>query len=171
MAINTLYGYIFDYYFLRKILNYEEPIYRKLADDVTKSALDWIQQDTERPYFVVLNYFDVHDPYTPPDPYRNTFSTMDNPGGEINSYMERYTPDLTSEQLQGEIDAYDGSILYVDDQINELLIGLQNSGQLENTLVIITSDHGESFGEHGLLQHSNSLYIEQIRVSINILVA
>jgi arylsulfatase A-like enzyme len=166
MASNTLYGYIFDYYFLRKILNYEEPIYRKLADDVTESALSWIQIDTQKPYFMFLNYFDVHDPYTPPDPYRAQFSSIDNPGGVINSYVERYSPQLTPEQLQGEIDAYDGSILFVDDEIERLLNGLRQSGQLDNTIVIIASDHGESFGEHGLLQHSNSLYIEQIHVPL-----
>ncbi len=166
MASNTLYGYIIDYYFLRKILNYEEPIYRKLADDVTDSALRWIQKDTQKPYFLFINYFDAHDPYTPPNPYRTQFSSMDNPGGEINSYIERYSPELTSEQLQGEIDAYDGSVLFIDDQIEILLNGLRESGQLDNTIVMITSDHGESFGEHGLLQHSNSLYIEQIRVPL-----
>ena len=66
-----------------------------------------------------MNYFDVHDPYTPPEPYRSKYASVPNPGGLINGFMERYSPSLTPEQIQTEIDAYDGSIAYVDDQIKE----------------------------------------------------
>jgi arylsulfatase A-like enzyme len=84
----------------------------------------------------------------------------------INGFVERYHPDLTPEQLQSEIDAYDGSINYVDDQINALFTELDSRGELDNTIVIITADHGESLGEHGLLQHSASLYRQEIHVPL-----
>lgn len=163
---SSLYGFVFDFYGLRKALNYEGVPTRKYAEDVNRSALKWVDKETDKPYFVFINYFDVHDPYLPPEPYRSKFASVENPGGLINGYVDRYHPDLTPEQLQSEIDAYDGSISYVDDQIKDLFGELDKRGSLNNTIVIITSDHGESLGEHGLLQHSASLYLQEIHVPL-----
>jgi arylsulfatase A-like enzyme len=163
---SSLYGFLFDFYGLRKALDYEGVPTRVLASDINTSALDWIDQDTDKPFFVFMNYFDVHDPYTPPEPYRSKYASVPNPGGLINGFVERYHPDLTPEQLQSEIDAYDGSISYVDDQVKNLFSELEKRGELNNTIVIITSDHGESLGEHGLLQHSASLYLQEIQVPL-----
>lgn len=162
---SSLYGFLFDFYGLRKVLNYEGAPERKLAADINVSALRWAER-SGKPFLLFINYFDVHDPYTPPEPYRSRFASVSNPGGLINGYVERYHPELTPEQLQSEIDAYDGSIAYVDDQIKALFSGLEQRGELENTIVIITSDHGESLGEHGLLQHSASLYRQEIHVPL-----
>jgi arylsulfatase A-like enzyme len=161
---SSLYGYLFDYYGLRKALNYEGVPYRRLASDINKSALDWVDQGDAEPFFLFINYFDVHDPYTPPEPYLSKYGPTQ--GGLINGFVERYHPELTPAQLQSEIDAYDGSINYVDDQIKALFAELEARGELENTTVIITSDHGESLGEHGLLQHSASLYRQEIHVPL-----
>jgi arylsulfatase A-like enzyme len=163
---SSLYGFIFDFYGLRKLLHYEGSFTRKYAEDVNRSALAWVDKDTSKPFFVFMNYFDVHDPYMPPEPYRSKYAVAEHPGGLINGYVERYHPTLTPEQLQSEIDAYDGGISYVDDQIKNLFSELDKRGALENTIVIITSDHGESLGEHGLLQHSTSLYLQEIHVPL-----
>ncbi|MCK6540373.1 MAG: sulfatase-like hydrolase/transferase, partial [Anaerolineales bacterium] len=163
---SSLYGYIFDFYGLRKVLNYEGVPTRVLASDINRSVLDWIDRDTNKPFFVFMNYFDVHDPYTPPEPYRSKYASVPNPGGLVNGFMERYAPSLTPEQIRSEIDAYDGSISYVDDQIKNLFGELETRSLLENTIVIVLSDHGESFGEHGLLQHSASLYLDEIHVPL-----
>lgn len=163
---SSVYGFIFDYYGLRKALNYEGVPARKYAEDINRSVLNWVDKDTDKPFFVFINYFDVHDPYLPPEPYRSKYSSVPNPGGLINGYVERYHPELTPEELQSEIDAYDGAITYVDDQIQALFDELDSRGLLENTIVMITADHGESFGEHGLLQHSASLYRQEIHVPL-----
>jgi arylsulfatase A-like enzyme len=102
---------------------------------------------------------DVHDPYLPPHPYRTSFSQLENPGGLLNWRVGRSNPVLTAEQIQNEIDAYDGAIRYVDEQINHLLSELQRRHLSDNTIVILTSDHGEMFGEQGLFLHGNSLYL------------
>jgi arylsulfatase A-like enzyme len=128
--------------------------------------LDWIDQSPNRPFFVFLNYLDVHDPYLPPQPYRSMFSTQDKPGGLLNWHIGREFIDLTPEQLQGEIDAYDGSIRYADDQISHLLKELESRGMADNLLVVILSDHGEAFGEHGVYLHGNSLYREELHVPL-----
>ena len=160
---SSLYGYLFEYYGLRKALNYEGVPYRRLATDINRSALNWIDTN-DKPFFVFINYFDVHDPYTPPEPYLSKYGQTQ--GGLINGFVERYHPDVTPEQLQSEINAYDSSINYMDDQIKALFAELDSRGELENTIVIITSDHGESLGEHGLLQHSASLYRQEIHVPL-----
>ena len=162
---SSLYGFLFDFYGLRKVLNYEGAPERKLASDVNASAVRWAER-SDQPFLLFINYFDVHDPYTPPEPYRSRFTSVPNPGGLINGYVERYHPELTPEQLQSEIDAYDGSINYVDDQIKALFGELEQRGLLENTIVVVTADHGESLGEHGLLQHSASLYRQEIHVPL-----
>ena len=61
---------------------------------------------------------------------------------------------------------YDGAIAYLDDQLNRLLVALQDRGVLDNTVVIVTSDHGEQFGEHGLFLHANSLYQPLLHVPL-----
>ena len=162
---SSLYGFIFDFYGLRKALNYEGVPTRVLASDINNAVLDWVDKD-DQPFFVFMNYFDVHDPYTPPEPYRSKYTSAADAGGLINGFMERYSPSLTPEQLQSEIDAYDGSISYVDDQIKTLFAELEARGLLDNTIVIVTSDHGESLGEHGILQHSASLYLDEIHVPL-----
>jgi arylsulfatase A-like enzyme len=69
-------------------------------------------------------------------------------------------------EFQHQIDAYDGAIHEVDQQFANLFSELQKRGLTENTLVVITSDHGESFGDHGLLEHWNALYRELIQVPL-----
>jgi arylsulfatase A-like enzyme len=168
ILVNTFYGRMVELYVLHYGFGLEDEIGRRQADAVNRAVLSWIDRGPGRPFFAFLNYFDVHDPYVPPQPYRSMFSPLDNPGGLINSYWgvdHIYVP-TTPEQLQGEVDAYDGAIAYVDHHIDQLLGELQARGLAENTLVVITSDHGESFGEHGLLQHTNSLYREVIHVPL-----
>jgi arylsulfatase A-like enzyme len=113
-----------------------------------------------------LNYFDVHDPYFPPQPHRTRFSKLKNPGGIIDESLASHGLPATAEELQGEVDAYDGAIAYTDDQIGRLFAELKKRRLADNTLIVITADHGESLGEHGLFIHGNSLYREQIRVPL-----
>ena len=164
MAVRTVYGRKFEELILRRL--FEDYLWRKKARDINRSVLSWLKQDSDQPFFAFLNYFDVHDPYFPPQPYRSKFSTLENPGGILNSYQERYNPEISSQEIQQEIDAYDGAISYVDDHIAQLLAELEGLGLDDNLLVIITSDHGEAFGEHGAFIHANSVYREEIHVPL-----
>jgi arylsulfatase A-like enzyme len=168
VAISTVYGRVIETYILHHGLGFEGELGRKWATDIDRSVLRWIDRDRGRPFFAFLNYYDPHAPYVPPQPYRSKFSQLKNPGGLINTYWDMqhiYVP-MTPEQLQGEIDAYDGTIAYVDNYIGQLLAELQKRGLAEDTLVVITADHGELFGEHGLLEHTNSLYREVLHVPL-----
>lgn len=165
MFLRTFYGRKIEQFVLSH-MGVEDYPSRKLAPEVNQQALGWLARDTDKPFFLVLNYFDTHDPYVPPQPWRSMFSTQKNPGGIINGKQLRVAPKLTPEQLQGEIDAYDGAIAFVDDAVGKLLAEMEKRGLLRNTIVVVTSDHGESLGEHGLFFHRNALYRELIRVPL-----
>jgi arylsulfatase A-like enzyme len=137
---------------------------RQRAEQINRRALGWIDRE-KRPFFVMLNYMDAHDPYLPPEPYRHAFTKEKNPGGVVSVLFDEVKmPDARA--LAGEVAAYDGGIRYVDDQIQNLLNELKKRGVLDNTIVVVTGDHGEAFGEHNLVGHKNSLYREAIHVPL-----
>lgn len=137
---------------------------RPWADQINRSLLRWLDHSTG-PFFVTINYFDAHDPYVPPAPWRGRFSRKPRPRGRL-SIGTNHLPHLSPEQLQDELDAYDGAIAYADHQLGRLLDELDRRGLLGNTLVVITADHGELFGEHGLVNHANALWLPVIHVPL-----
>jgi arylsulfatase A-like enzyme len=141
---------------------------RKLAEDVNRGFLRWLGSVGPAPFFAFLNYFDVHYPYLPPAPFDTRFT--DRPlGYTIKDNMlgpRRESSTLSDEELQAMIAAYDGSLAYLDAQIGLLFGRLRDLGLFNNTLVVITSDHGEAFGEHGQWGHGSSLYREQVQVPL-----
>lgn len=165
MALRTVIGSRFESFVLRRLGVRQIPA-RKTAPDVNRSFLSWVDRDQQRPFFAMLNFFDAHDPFLPPAPYDSAFSPSLRLPGKINTFFLRYNPDLTPAELQGEIDGYDGAVRYVDHEMGRLFEELASRNLLANTLIVITSDHGESFGEHGLLHHGGSLYLEQTRVPL-----
>jgi arylsulfatase A-like enzyme len=127
---------------------------RRSARDLSNRALDWID-GVDRPFFAFVNYMDAHAPYVPPSPFREAFGPA-REGPALADLSER--SDWTPEELEAERAMYDGSIAYVDSEIGRFLDGLAARGLLDGTIVIVTSDHGEQFGEKGLVDHGNSLY-------------
>jgi arylsulfatase A-like enzyme len=163
MFARTAYGRkVTDLLIKRFFLDYP---WRKSAHDVTNSLLDWVADDG-RPFFAFLNYFDVHDPYLPPEPYRSRFADGRAPGGLINSWRGSYYPELSAEETRAEIAAYDGALSYVDAELGRLLAGLRERGRADDLLIVVTSDHGEAFGEHGNFIHAHSLYLEELHVPL-----
>jgi len=159
----TLYGRSF-------MMLYEEAPHsdlpgRKHADLVNAQFLGWVRKDSSRPFFAVLNYFDAHDPYLPPAPFRGKFAGSQDVGGMLNSWGERETLEHPAD-VKTEEEAYDGGIAYMDDRIGRLLASLKQSGLANNLLLVVVSDHGEFFGEHGLYLHKNALYLEGIHVPL-----
>ena len=150
---------------LRRRLGWNDIIARKRAPETNRAVLRWLDRDPQRPFFVAINYMDVHDPYLPPEPFRGRFSAGAQPGGLIN--WELHVPgSLTPAELQSEIDAYDGAIAYVDEQIAALLASIKTRLNGRDLLVVVTSDHGEEFGEHGGFLHGGHLYRETIHVPL-----
>ena len=137
---------------------------RRTAEDINERALRWIDRSNgSRPFFVFLNYLDVHGPYKPAARYGESFLRPGHTGGRR---LMRLILKLPPEELRDEVDSYDDCIRYVDVQLAKLLQELQRRGLDKDTVVVITSDHGEAFDEHGFLQHGNALYREVIHVPL-----
>jgi arylsulfatase A-like enzyme len=119
---------------------------RKSAEQINSDFLRWLTPETGRPFFAFLNYFDAHAPYLPPEPIGTK-----------------------SGSEQTDLDLYESCIEYLDHQIGLLFDELESRDLLRNTLVIITSDHGEQFGEHNLHEHGNSVYMPLLHVPLLIL--
>jgi arylsulfatase A-like enzyme len=169
MVLRTFYGRRFCRFVFRRQWLQDYPA-RKLSPEVTANALRWIERDPEKPFFIFLNYYDAHDPYVPPQPFRSRFSRFANPGGRLNhlasnGWGEIYRS-LGPEEVEKEIDAYDGAIAFADESIGRLIWELEKRGLAANTLVVVTSDHGEAFGEHGFMAHRYNIYREMIHVPL-----
>lgn len=157
---------------LRTLLGHHNKfIGRKWADQVNSALFDWLdEREPGRPFFAFLNFYDAHLPYDPPAP----FDTMFGPPRRATTFTERLRNvweghnkwDLSDEDLATEVRAYEASIAYLDDRLGRLLDSLSARGLLENTLVVVTSDHGEEFGEHGNFEHGGNLYFEQTHVPL-----
>jgi arylsulfatase A-like enzyme len=135
---------------------------RKHASDLNKSVLSWIDRSRGHPFFAFVNYFDVHAPWIPPAPYAGSYSGMT--PAELRSHsvaikdLDGTDPPPPASELRRMVDTYDESIHYLDSQIGALVDSLEARGILDKTVFIVTSDHGESWGEHGLMFHGHSLY-------------
>ncbi|RMF64700.1 MAG: hypothetical protein D6743_09020, partial [Calditrichaeota bacterium] len=120
------------------------------------------------PFYLFIHYIDVHNPMNAPRPFRNRFlrpalrrsvdmkkirQVADNPLVCLTDHLE-----LTADEIEALRCIYDEGIAYVDHRIGEVLDFLRQQGVLDETLLIITADHGEHFGEHGLYSHVSSLY-------------
>ncbi len=142
---------------------------RKWAPRLNRDLLHWLDGGGRRPFFAFVNYFDVHAPLAPPAPYAGRFGSPTSPAhgkeidiGAIGTTMELPPP----ERLAALRDEYDESILALDASLGDLFAALRARGLLDHTLVIVTADHGESWGEHGMIYHGHSLYREQTEVPL-----
>jgi arylsulfatase A-like enzyme len=140
------------------------------ATRLNAKALDWITQQKSRPFFTYLHYMDVHEPYDPPAPYDTLFksdTTLKVKSSEIARFKSgHFFYETGSDDLNHYLDLYDGEISYVDHYIGRLLNQMQADGLLKNTIVIITSDHGESFFEHEYGSHGFTLYGQEIDIPL-----
>jgi arylsulfatase A-like enzyme len=151
----------------RKITNFHDSLNRKTAAAINRAFLKWVSDERTKPFFAFLNYYDAHDPYLPEEPFGTKFGPR-YPGRDplkIHKWNGSRVS-FSSEEIRAEVDAYDGTIAYLDHHLGVLFDELDRRGLLENTLVIVTSDHGEHFGEHGLFHHSNSLYRQLLQVPL-----
>jgi len=135
---------------------------RKTAADVNREFLAWIPREGT-PFFAFLNYFDAHEPYETHPPFDRLFSDHSPRFWLMGGWQRSGSPVA----LQELVDAYDSGIAYLDYQVGTLLRELEARGILQNTIVVLTSDHGEHFGDHGgITSHANSLYLPLLHVPL-----
>jgi arylsulfatase A-like enzyme len=144
---------------------------RQSSPETIDRALAWIDeahaQTPEAPLFTFVHLFDVHDPYTPPAPYDTKFDAdYSGPidGRNVTSPDSPVRADMDPRDLAHLVALYDGGIAWVDSEVGRLLAGLEERALLDDTLVMVVSDHGEEFFEHGGKTHRASLYRESVHV-------
>jgi len=140
------------------------------ADLVTDAGLAWLagRRSSASPFLLYLHYFDPHAGYFPPPRHRARFGVpADAPlaGPAQWDFYMRFALGGGREDLPTFVALYDAEIAFVDEEIGRLLAGLERR-RTGPTLVVVTSDHGEEFGEHGSLLHGFTLFAEQLRVPL-----
>jgi arylsulfatase A-like enzyme len=142
------------------------------SQDINRELLSLFARHSgpNAPFFVFLNYMDAHFPYTPPAPYDREF-----PGK--NRHLTSDDLDLEQQAIASgaslpanyrphTISQYDGGIAYMDTQIGQLMDWLKQQHIYDSTMVVVTSDHGESFGERHHTGHANSPYQNLLHVTL-----
>jgi arylsulfatase A-like enzyme len=130
-------------------------------------ALDLIR-DAEQPFFLMVHFSDVHSPYRPPMEYVRKIKLET----DFDPYSKRVSIQLglgdepDSARIARDIVLYDACVRLADDGVDVILDYLDQAGLRDNTLVILTADHGEAFWEHGKGFHAGSTYEEVIRVPL-----
>jgi len=156
---------------LHQLVGDYRPAGGNTAGTINDELLDWLDDSGERPFFAYLNYFDAHVPRLVPAPYDRSFGNpdarhLDQIQYSLNHADLRGWLSYGPEEMQTEVDAYDSGIAYMDAQLGQLLDSLRARHLLDNTIVVVTSDHGELFGEHGVAGHGTSVYREAVEVPL-----
>jgi len=170
--VSSIYGFAkgFDWY--------DEPVGGRnapLADDEAERLYeytsDWIEKNQDKQFFLFLHTFQIHGPYQCPEPWIETYLNKDAKwkGLGLRLLLEEKGQEFpfTPEERENIKALYDGEIKYTDETLIKPLIEFLKKNDLyDNTLLIVTSDHGEEFYEHGGWLHSRTLYNELIKVPL-----
>lgn len=155
-------------------------VYEELVDSVDlgmhiapllhEKAFRWIRRHPRRPFFIYLHYIDVHAPYSPPPPYDSFFRSAESrliTDEEVVRLIHPYLSEgKVDKNLSSYIDRYDGEIRCLDEQIGNFLRHLKEEGLSDQTIIVVTADHGEAFFEHGMAEHGFTLYREEINIPL-----
>jgi arylsulfatase A-like enzyme len=117
-------------------------------------AEKWLRENRRLPFFLFVHTYEVHFPYNPPQGYRTLFENDDLPGQPERPMLRRWFTD------------YDREVRFLDDELRRLFAAIGERGLAGSTVVVVFSDHGEEFGEHGGWQHGSTVFEELLRVPL-----
>jgi arylsulfatase A-like enzyme len=168
-AIYRFRGMIWERVARRFLKERMDPTNRHRAAYVSDRAIQWLRNHRDRSFFLWLHYIDPHDPYAPPKPYDELWDAdyqgrwKDGTGVIFNLRIGQV---LTAAEMTHIEALYDGEVAYCDEHVGRVLEELDRQGLTENTLVVLSSDHGEEFWEHGGVMHGHTLYAECVAVPL-----
>lgn len=157
-----------EFYFFQEKAIKSNPNIHVRSDELTQSVSKLILQleDTNK-NFIYIHYMDPHYPYTPKE---KCFASSDKREFIVSFPLQQSISATNGEErrklIKEVINAYDDEILYNDKMIGKLIQTLKNKNMYSNSIIIITSDHGEEFFEHGKVEHGSSLYDELLKVPL-----
>lgn len=142
----------------------------------TSQAVDWLagRRPGGKPFFLFMNLNCAHLPYRPPEPFLLRFLRYGYKAADVQRVsgitgMWAHLAGalkLTEQDYRIMSDLYDGEVAFADDCVGQIIDSLREGGVLDETLVIVTSDHGENIGEHGMIDHLLSMYDTTLRIPL-----
>ncbi len=163
----------------KKLVRYGNKASDYMTDVIKKRAVNYIKnhENSSKPYFMYIAPYSPHAPYTPPARYKNSFSNLtypqndafneadvsDKPGSVANKQRLRGS---SIEQINAIYRKQAGAVKGVDDLVGEVYRALKNTGQLDNTYIIFTSDNGYHLGEHRLSPGKYSPYQPDVNIPL-----
>ena len=129
-GLNHGFDFYYDHFDFSRLQESNLDEMERSGDLVADQALDWLDKNYQKKFFLWMHLYDPHYPYRPPSPY--------------------------SEEYQDR--PYDGEIAFADSQVGRLIRELKEKGVYQNTVIVFTGDHGESLGEHGEKTHGFFIY-------------
>ncbi len=166
-------------YYMNPVAGRRDLTQRVTADEVNSYAIPWIREHKGEDFFLFIHYWDPHTPYLPPESYRRLFYKGDERDTANESLEEAkkvlawpFTKLLIERMGEGITDIeyiraqYDGEIRYADDRLGDVFRTLKEEDIYDETVLILTSDHGESLGEHSIYFDHASVYEDTVRVPL-----
>jgi arylsulfatase A-like enzyme len=142
------------------------------AAKLARSAERWIQKNLDRNFFLFLHTYQIHNPYNADEPWNRRYLREGAELSEVNMvplgfFNEKRFRPVSEDFRRNIIGLYDGEIRYTDENlIGPLVAKLKALGIYDRTMIVLTSDHGDEFFEHGSWLHTHSVYDEVIRVPL-----
>lgn len=129
---------------------------------------DVLERESDRPYFVFINLIEPHSPYDSSDEFFGRYDRHPELEHLVHNDWQKHLLERAYSETEHEHlgDLYDSEIQYVDALIGNMLQLLSDHEVLEETMLVITSDHGEHFGEHGLVEHVFNVYDSNVRIPL-----
>ena len=155
---------------IREVHN--EPGYTGWGSDITNKFTEWLQTlDRDKNFFVYLHYREPHGPFNPPENFKHQFTDPNyNRFREASDEMRRKLQTGEVTPIQADYDfvtaAYDENLRYGDYEVGRLMQKLKDMKLYDDTIVIVTADHGEAFWEHGFQGHNSQLYEESVHIPL-----
>ncbi len=186
--LHPQYGFSqgFDRYYYELIPTHEDESGQEIENGVA-TALRWLDQNSDRPFFLFFHTYEVHDPYLPRQPHFGQFTDQPPitvkvpPRSEARDegfqVRRAFSALAAQEELNGLSPtdvtelvsaAYDSGIAYADEQVNRILEKLEELALDDDTIVVVTSDHGEMLGEHDAVGH---LYLYEGNILVPLMIA
>jgi len=141
------------------------------ADVITDDVVNWLE-NTDDQFFCWAHYMDVHHPCFPPENIRRQFGLENITASQVSKWYSKALEEpeaLTDHQRTQFKQFYEAAIAYTDQQVGRIVDYLKTASRWEDTLVVLTSDHGELFGEYGAYGKPIRMYDELLRVPLVIL--
>src|SRR6266568_3950960 len=137
-GLNRGFDFYYDHFDFNRLQESNLDEMERPGNVVADTALDWLAKNNQKKFFLWMHLYDPHFPYRPPTPYSD-------------QYKDR---------------PYDGEIAFADSQVGRLIRFLKDKGLYQNTIIVLTGDHGESLGEHGEKTHGFFIYNATLHIPV-----